>query len=310
MKKNYTFIFLCFLLSSLAIAQNPEIIWEEDFESYQNLYGIEGSNTGTVNIGGYDPSTFTKWQLDDNSANLENFSDYVAINSTTAYPDKHLRAQDTDTGVDWITENIDISGHNEVAISMFISEVGNHEDSEIPGGDWIDVHYSFDDGASYTRLSNWNNFGNANHTLTGDTSQGAGCINSDFGNTRVFFTVPNTENTLKLKVTFKNGHVTENFILDDVLVSGINNSLSITDTTVENAIVYPNPANNVVNIKLKNSNIENVDVYDINQRLIQKKQNISSKAYALNVSNLKSGIYFLKITDQNTIGRTYKLIIK
>ena len=224
MKKNNTFLFLAMLFCSIISAQDQEVIWSEDFSSYPNLFGIEGSSSGTVNIGGYDPTTFTKWQIKDKGANLVNFADYAAVFSNKLYTDKHLRAQDTDSGIDWITENIDISNFSDVAVSFYAEELGNHEDSEISGGDWYDVYYSFDNGANYTLLPSWKNLGNATHTLTGNTAHGANCnMDKDFGSTKVFFTIPDTQDNLKLKITLKNGSSSENFILDDVLITGVDN---------------------------------------------------------------------------------------
>jgi hypothetical protein len=312
MKKEYNFLLVAFFLITFAKAQVREVIWSEDFNNYPHLFGIEGSGSGVVNIGGYDPSTFTKWQLEDNGANLVNFSDYAAVFSSTAYLDKHLRAQDTDSGIDWVTENINISSYDDVAVSMFVAEIGDHEDSEVSGGDWFDVYYSFDDGATYTLLPNWKNLGNASHTLTGDTVHGASCTpDSDFGSTKIFFNIPANQDNLKLKITLKNGSTTENFILDDVLITGVNNTLSIDDVTIEsNTLIYPNPANNEVNISLSNGSIKSIFLYDINQRLIKAYPSVSNKAYKLDLTNFSKGLYFINIHDEKGNKRTNKLIIK
>ncbi len=312
MKKDYIFLLLTSLLFANANAQTQEVIWSEDFNSYPNLFGIEGSASGAVNIGGYDPATFTKWQLEDNGANLVNFSDYTAVFSSSSYNDKHLRAQDTDSGVDWITENIDISNYEDVSVSMYIGEIGDHEDSEVSGGDWFDVYYSFDNGATYTLLPNWNNLGNASHTLTGDTAHGTSCtVDSDFGNTKIFFNIPDAEDNLRLKITLKNGSTTENFILDDVLVTGIDTTLSVDENELDTAVLmYPNPTNGAVNISLPNSFIKSIQVYDVNQRLLKEYTSISSKTFKLNVNTISKGIYFVQIQDNKNIKKTNKLIIK
>lgn len=319
MKKLYLLLIFCLFLR-VVIAQNPQVIWSEDFSAYNGVFdfsnnisgfGIEGSSSGVVNIGGYDPNTFTKWQLDNNGAALVNFSDYTAVFWSAAYPNNHLRAQDTDTGVDWITENIDVSGYNQVAVSMFIAEVGDHEASSVNGGDWVDVFYSFDNGASYTRLPNWNNLGDAAHTITGDTVHGVGCdADSDFGSTRVYFSIPDTENNLRLKVTLKNGASSENLILDDVLVTGIDNSLSVADVDAKNQfIIYPNPSSSVVNFKSENI-IKSIRIYDVNQRLIKQQQNILAKTHTMNISGLQAGIYFVETLGEKSSRNTHKLIIK
>lgn len=73
-------------------------------------------------------------------------------------------------------------------------------------------------------------------------------------------------------------------------------SLSVTDFEISDLSIYPNPVKNVINIKT-NSNIKNkiASVFDINgKRVLNKKiqENI------LNVDNLQSGVYILRIESQ------------
>ncbi|MCB0399686.1 MAG: T9SS type A sorting domain-containing protein [Winogradskyella sp.] len=83
----------------------------------------------------------------------------------------------------------------------------------------------------------------------------------------------------------------------------------ITDTTLslENIIsknkmsLYPNPTKDIINIKTKNLDI-NVEIYDVTGKLILKTKNTQIK-----VDNLTSGIYFLKLSDNNQT-ETHKFI--
>jgi hypothetical protein len=60
--------------------------------------------------------------------------------------------------------------------------------------------------------------------------------------------------------------------------------------------VYPNPANNVVNIKA-DSEIKSVEIYDLQGRILQISQTNENNP-VLDISNKQTGIYFLKITSE------------
>ncbi|MEO1033335.1 MAG: T9SS type A sorting domain-containing protein [Bacteroidota bacterium] len=66
-----------------------------------------------------------------------------------------------------------------------------------------------------------------------------------------------------------------------------------TDEFVQNDVVkiYPNPAKNFVNLE-SSSLIESLKLYDIQGRLTFQ-QNLNSTETSINVSNYKSGIYFI-----------------
>jgi len=62
--------------------------------------------------------------------------------------------------------------------------------------------------------------------------------------------------------------------------------------------IYPNPANDILNITTTASNAKNltVDIYDIYGKLIMKEQLIDN--LQLDIKHLESGIYFIKIENQ------------
>jgi hypothetical protein len=60
--------------------------------------------------------------------------------------------------------------------------------------------------------------------------------------------------------------------------------------------VYPNPANNVVNIKA-DSEIRSIQIYDVQGRILQVSQ-INENNLVLDISDKQTGIYFLKITSE------------
>jgi photosystem II stability/assembly factor-like uncharacterized protein len=84
--------------------------------------------------------------------------------------------------------------------------------------------------------------------------------------------------------------------------------LGIDDNSVISAIaMYPNPAVSVVNIDMRGEEYDfNVSLIDINGRLLQKKR--FSNKIQLNVSEIPTGIYFIKVTSEGS-EITKKLII-
>ncbi|WP_179004400.1 T9SS type A sorting domain-containing protein [Winogradskyella forsetii] len=84
-------------------------------------------------------------------------------------------------------------------------------------------------------------------------------------------------------------------------------TLSITNENRNNFSVYPNPVSSgIVNISSTNSEAINVQVFDILGKQV-KNQTLTNNT--LNVSSLKSGVYIIKIT-QNNASTTKKLVIK
>lgn len=65
------------------------------------------------------------------------------------------------------------------------------------------------------------------------------------------------------------------------------------------AIIYPNPATDVINIKT-DKKINWVQLYDLSGKLLLNQKNLNSGA-SLNVSNLPKGIYILKINSEGQI---------
>ncbi len=77
----------------------------------------------------------------------------------------------------------------------------------------------------------------------------------------------------------------------------------------EQFMVYPNPANNLVNIKTKAVNGDTkIQIFDINGRSVMQR-NLSVNETQIDVSQLTTGIYILKMTN-DTASQTEKLIIE
>lgn len=81
--------------------------------------------------------------------------------------------------------------------------------------------------------------------------------------------------------------------------------LGVDENAIEGFSFYPNPTSNVVNLKAQ-STIENATIFNVlGQRVITMNNN--SATMELNVSNLSSGTYIMKVTVNGEVG-TYKVI--
>lgn len=85
-------------------------------------------------------------------------------------------------------------------------------------------------------------------------------------------------------------------------------ALSVPENNLNQAIkIYPNPTDNVVNIKA-DSTIRSIQVYDVQGRILISKI-LSEENASVDLSSYSSGIYYLKINSDNG-AKTEKLIKK
>jgi len=114
-------------------------------------------------------------------------------------------------------------------------------------------------------------------------------------------TIPATEN---LRIKFENPVTTVGFRIDDIKLVGT--TLGISKNAIEGLKVYPNP---VVDGKLYINTTANaskeVAIYDVLGKQVVK----TTTENAVNVSNLKGGVYIVKITEEGKTA-TRKLVIK
>ena len=102
--------------------------------------------------------------------------------------------------------------------------------------------------------------------------------------------------------------VNESIILDNLIVSqSFNETLSTKERQIEGFAMYPNPTNTgFVTISSLNNDAMNVQVFDI---LGKQVKNETLTNNTLNVSELNTGIYILRLT-QNNASITKKLVIR
>jgi hypothetical protein len=74
-------------------------------------------------------------------------------------------------------------------------------------------------------------------------------------------------------------------------------------------IVYPNPATDFIRLKIENYEVQNLryQLYDINGSLLQDNKIVGDETDIV-MSNYVSATYFLKVTDNNKLIKTFKII--
>jgi len=86
-------------------------------------------------------------------------------------------------------------------------------------------------------------------------------------------------------------------------VVNVENVLSVNNPTASNFYFYPNPATSIVHF---DKEITKVDIFDLNGRFI----GTSSNSNQLNIADLATGTYVLKITTPDGLSFTKKMIKK
>jgi len=78
---------------------------------------------------------------------------------------------------------------------------------------------------------------------------------------------------------------------------------SVNDTEKSDITIYPNPSNGIFYINSKNKSQKNYEIYDITGRIV-KKGILNNSVNKINLENVKSGNYLIKIGN-----KTFKLIL-
>ena len=98
------------------------------------------------------------------------------------------------------------------------------------------------------------------------------------------------------------------FAVDDFKVT--TTGLKIDEFFTKNFSIHPNPVNDVFSLTAKNGvSLENVQVIDINGRVVNETNVSDSDSVQINVSDLTAGVYFVKVQSDLGVG-TSKIIKK
>lgn len=87
--------------------------------------------------------------------------------------------------------------------------------------------------------------------------------------------------------------------------------LSTNNVNVSEFKIFPNPANNIVNVSLntRGNKASTIIIYDVQGKVVSKTENVVEKLVSIKVSSLRTGMYFLKIKT-GVSEHTEKLIVK
>ena len=90
-------------------------------------------------------------------------------------------------------------------------------------------------------------------------------------------------------------------------INGNNGSSSTVSST--QLVVYPNPASDILNISLSNANFKNsnIVVYNVSGMEVSKSTMNGANAQ-LNIDGLGSGVYFVKVSNENGFSKTVKFV--
>ncbi len=178
---------------------------------------------------------------------------------------------------------------NEVIESPFFSDMGNS---------FIYLQYDFQFLYQSTALEGfvdvfngltWQNV----RTFNGLDTLGADSIDiSTYGNSN-----------MKIRFRFVNntGNLWEHdFMIDNVKVTGNTiTTIGLSEITKNDILIYPNPTENFIYWKgAAKSEIQLIEIYNLSGQII-KSENAFRLQTKINVSDLKEGVYFLKLTFEN-----------
>ncbi len=114
-------------------------------------------------------------------------------------------------------------------------------------------------------------------------------------------TLTDSDNVIVFTTNGNYGSGTSKNFSTDGFVMGTN------DSQLDNVVLYPNPASTVLN--LKNAENASIQVYDILGKMILSQENISMDEQ-INVANLQTGTYFMKISKDNLVTTKRFLVSK
>ncbi|ARN71920.1 MAG: T9SS type A sorting domain-containing protein [Bacteroidota bacterium] len=90
-------------------------------------------------------------------------------------------------------------------------------------------------------------------------------------------------------------------VIDDYTVTARPNSILSNDTNTlgTELVVFPNPAQDLLNISSSTNDINSVALYDMNGREVLTKENFSNEIQ-LDIRSLSKGVYLLKVIGENS----------
>jgi len=88
--------------------------------------------------------------------------------------------------------------------------------------------------------------------------------------------------------------------------------LSINDNSLDSIVLYPNPVQDVLYLKVKEeTSIKAISIYTLEGKEVKLPQlSFENGLVQIPVTNLSKSLYFLSVTDQNNKRATFKFLVK
>jgi hypothetical protein len=90
---------------------------------------------------------------------------------------------------------------------------------------------------------------------------------------------------------------------------GNNPILGANDLIAPTVGLYPNPSNDLINISFDKDQLQKIELYDVTGKLLFKSD-LNTNTYALNIANYPSGVYFVRVFNQNNVFVNKQIIKK
>ena len=90
----------------------------------------------------------------------------------------------------------------------------------------------------------------------------------------------------------------------------ISTTVGINETTIQLELsVYPNPTTNYLQLKVESEKLENLNfqLIDLQGKVIENKK-VTATTSTINLESLRKATYFLTVTDNNQLIKTFKII--
>ena len=99
------------------------------------------------------------------------------------------------------------------------------------------------------------------------------------------------------------------FIYSWAFLYGNVGTLGANDLIAPTVSLYPNPSNDLINISFDKDQLQKIELYDTTGKLLFKKD-LNTNTYALNITNYPSGVYFVRVFNQNNVFVNKQIIKK
>ena len=86
-------------------------------------------------------------------------------------------------------------------------------------------------------------------------------------------------------------------------------TLGTNDLIAPTVSLYPNPSNDLINISFDKDQLQKIELYDTTGKLLFKSD-LNTNTYALNIANYPSGVYFVRVFNQNNVFVNKQIIKK